>query len=235
MAADYAAQGYDVDLRGGTSDWGIDIIAARRRERLGIQVKMYRGSRPVNRRQVFELYGAARYFDCTSAVMATDGVLDPDAAAAAAKLGIAVWRPTGPASSLVGASGRAAQSSVAAPSLPSFEQLWEARVMPLAGQTLAFDSGQTNRITSVDWGGVHRTTSTGRRNKIPIEPFIWAIQRVRERGYVTRAEINEQFEGRYSSGVTLILAQIPELELQPTTTTIRARGSRGPKSGMSRG
>jgi hypothetical protein len=233
VAADFEARGFEVDLRGTTGDWGIDIIATSADERLGIQAKMYSGARSVNRRQVFELYGASRYFDCTGSVLATDGEFNPDALDAADRLGVQIWRP-----SKLGAESK--QRTVqptelptrvgsGGSALPTFEELWERRVVPLVGKTLQLSNGGTNRITAADWGGIRRVTSTGRRGSIPIEPFVWAIQRIRDQGSVSRAEINDQFEGRYSSGVALILAQIPELELVGSTTAFRIRDSGNPE------
>jgi restriction system protein len=232
VAADFEARGYEVDLRGTTGDWGIDIIATTPDERLAIQAKMYARARPVNRRQVFELYGASRYFDCTGAVLATDGEFNPDALDAADRLGVQIWRPgkLGTKTKQRGVQPRELPTRVSSvgPALPTFEELWERRVVPLVGKTLSLSNGGTNRITAADWGGIKRVTSTGRRGSIPIEPFVWAIQRIRDHGSVSRVEINDQFEGRHSSGVALILAQIPELELVGSTTAFRIRDSNNP-------
>jgi restriction system protein len=225
VAADFRAKGYDVDLRAGPGDWGVDIIATRGRERLGIQAKMYGGARPVNRRQVFELHGASRYLDCTGAVLASDGLINGDARDAAERLGIQIWRPPAPPRptpprALAPAPADRGKSG----DLPPFDVVWERAVMPLSGKTLRLAAGGANRITQVDWGGVRRVSSTGRKSAIPIEPFMWAYDRIRDRGFVTRGEINEQFEGRYSSAVTAILAQVAELELIGPPATIRRRG-----------
>jgi hypothetical protein len=91
--------------------------------------------------------------------------------------------------------------------------------MPLQGRTLVRADGTANRILAVDWGGVTRITSGGNRARIPIEPFRWALERIRETGAVTRAEINQHFEGRASSGIVLILAQIPVLVVADDTVS----------------
>ena len=85
VAAHFARLGYEVEDRPASHDWGVDVIAENSDERVAIQAKMYGGSaRPVNRAQIMELYGAAAYFDCTRAVLATNGRVMSDAAAVAA-------------------------------------------------------------------------------------------------------------------------------------------------------
>jgi hypothetical protein len=221
VADDFRRRGYDIEVRGGTNDWGIDIIARRGAESLAIQAKMYAGARPVNRRQVFELFGVANYFGHSRAVIATDGRLASDAEDAARKLGIEIWRPLG-TSQVTDVPDSTGPQQADGDQLPPFDELWELRVMPLAGQTLTRVDGSSNRILAVDWAGVTRITSGGQRQRIPIEPFQWAIERVRELGHVTRDEINDHHEGRASSGIALILAQIPELEVVGRPLTIRA-------------
>lgn len=214
VAADFRARGYTVQVSAGSGDWGVDVFATKGSEKLAIQAKMYGGARPVNRRQIFELYGVARYFECSGAVLATDGDVAPDALEAARVLDVTIWRPTTEVARI--SLKRTTRSALDLPrpgpaSLPTFEQIWSSSVVPLVGETLRLANGGANRIVKVDWSGIERVTSTGRRGHIPIEPFMWAVARIRERSHVTRAEINEQFEGRYSSGVALILAQVPEL------------------------
>jgi Restriction endonuclease len=225
VAADYRARGYVVKVRAGTGDWGVDILATKGSEKLAIQAKMYGGARSVNRRQIFELYGAARYFECTGAVLATDGDFDPDAIQAARKLEVGIWRPE--VARLLPKDATRSNPTIVPVALgdplPTFDALWSESIVPLVGTTLRLRNGGTNRIIGVDWSGIKRVTSTGRKSQIPIEPFVWAVARIRERGYVTRMEINDHFEGRYSSGVALILAQVPYL--QYTNGMIATRSS----------
>jgi Restriction endonuclease len=218
VAATLQAEGYETELTSSTNDWGVDVFATRGDERLAVQAKMYAGARPVNRRQVFELYGVAAYFGCTGAILATDGQLMSDAAAAAAKLGIRVLRP-----SEIGV-GRDTSMPRAKPTAePDFTTVWERSVMPLAGRSLTRPDGSSNTILKVDWGGVTRRTSGGNTQRIPIEIFKWAIERVLEVGLVTREEINQRYEGRASSGIVLILAEIPEFVVggRPLTVCLR--------------
>ena len=71
-------------------DFGLDLIAQRPNRRLGVQVKMYGGGRPVNRQMVTQLSGDARLQDCTEAMLVTDGRLLDDAVSAARKLDIEI-------------------------------------------------------------------------------------------------------------------------------------------------
>ena len=228
VAEKLRAEGYRTELTATTNDWGVDIFATRDAERIAVQVKKYRGARPVNRQMVFELYGASRYFECTGAVIATDGELRPDARRAAEKLGVRVLaiEPEASYEDLDGGRRtRAVNSATVRPRGASFESIWRTSVMPLAGRTLKSERGLTNRILEVDWGGVRRVSSTGARSRIPIEPFRWAIETILEFGEVSRQEINEQYAGRASSGVQLILAQAPLFEVVTIggRSTIRLR------------
>lgn len=59
--------------------------------------------------------------------------------------------------------------------------------------------------------------------RIPIESFRWAIETILEYGSVTRQEINEQYAGRASSGIQLVLAEVPYFEVVGRPSTIRLR------------
>lgn len=65
----------------------------------------------------------------------------------------------------------------------------------------------------MDWSGIERITSNGKNGKIKIEIFKWAINRLLTTGKVTRDEINQNYTGRASSGIVLILTQVPFFEL----------------------
>lgn len=227
IARQLQAEGYATEVTGSPGDWGVDIIALRGAERLAVQVKMYGGTtRPVNRRMVFELFGAAAYFDCSGSVIATDGRIMADAAAAAEKLGMRILRPGPSPDAAVLAPVDARQLSGSPPPTASrsgldFETIWAGSIVPLVGRTLTRADLSSNVVVQVDWAGVTRITSNGRRQHIPIEVFRWAIDRVLRTGRVTRAEINEQYVGRASSGIVLILSQVPAFRLSGTSILLR--------------
>jgi restriction system protein len=225
-------EGYRTELTSYTHDGGVDIFATKGPERLAVQVKMYGGVRPVNLRQILELHGAAALNGCTGAVIATDGVLAPDAEVAATRLGIRTLIPgVAPEGSAQPATKpKTAKLELGTPSATGlmFDDIWRDSVVPLAGCVLTRSDGSINQIVSVDWGGVLRITSNGRRQKIPIEIFRWVIEQVLSSGSVTRDAINSKHEGRASSGIALILAQVPQFQVggRPLTIWLRATGDR---------
>ena len=142
VRARFEARGYHAELTPATNDYGVDVIAVRGAERVAIQAKMYGGSsRKVNRHMVMELHGAKDYFDCTKAVLATDGQVLADAEEVAEKLGIEVlWIDTGKARQ---SSAEPPVSSTQTGARPktAFDDIWREYVMPLQGSTLTRDTG----------------------------------------------------------------------------------------------
>jgi restriction system protein len=206
----YRKQGYKAELTSYTGDCGVDVFATKGKEKLAIQAKMYGGStRKINRQCVMELHGAKDYFDCTKAVIATDGALMPDAENVAKKLKIDIVYLTN--AEIV------TQSPVKSKS-KTFESIWESYILPLQGKTLIKSDGETNSIVKADWSGIERVTSNGKNQKIKVEIFKWAINKLLATGTVTRDEINQNYTGRASSGIVLILAQVPFFQLTKSPT-----------------
>lgn len=224
VAARLQAAGYATELGPGVGDYGVDVFATRDGDRYAVQAKMFGGTtRPVNRQMVMELHGAAAYFDCVGAMLATDGRILVDAAAVAKKLGIRILDMGGAWTEQPGpsTSHRRSQESPEPASGLDFVTIWERHVVPLAGVTLTRPDGSSNTIVKVDWSGVERITSNGERGRIKIEIFKWAVDRILRDGSVTRTEINDEYQGRASSGVILILAQVPLFELSDQPLTLR--------------
>ncbi|MGB8919624.1 MAG: restriction endonuclease [Candidatus Sulfotelmatobacter sp.] len=216
IAADhFRRQGYSVELTPRTNDYGVDAFAYKENQKLALQAKMYGGTtRRVNRAMVMQLHGAKDYFECTGAVIVTDGDVADDARKVAAKLQIKILPLL--AESLPSSSAKALDSKtqfeeVRAP-YPAFADLWERYILPLAGQRLLGEGGRTSTLLTADSSGVKRLTSNGRSQFIPIEVFKQAVARLIERGCVTRHEINQDYVGRASSGVVLVLSQVPLFE-----------------------
>jgi len=215
MVADhFRRQGYSVELTPRTNDYGVDAFACKENQKLALQAKMFGNGRKVNRAMVMQLHGAKDYFECTEAVIVTDGEVAEDARQVAAKLQIRILSlsleslspcaPMPPDATLKSAEvGRA---------VTTFDEVWERHVMPLAGRTLVGPNGRTNTLLTVDWLGIKRLTSHGEQQFIPIEVFRQAVARLFERGQVTREEINQDYVGRASSGVVLVLSQVPFFE-----------------------
>jgi hypothetical protein len=200
-------EGWDARVTQHQRDFGVDIVAKRDGTCLGVQVKMFGGSnRPVAGRMVMELYGAAAYADCDEALIVTDGRILADAEKIAEKLGIEIRVLPATLSTVVDAPGPAASEGL------RFGDIWREYVVPLAGTTLTRPNGKSNDIVRVDGGGLLRRSSNGRTQRIEIEIFRWAIERLVAGETVSRDEINAQYAGRASSGIALILSAIPLFE-----------------------
>lgn len=222
VAKYYEARGYHTQVTSYSNDYGLDVLAENGTERLAIQAKLYgHTSRQVNRQMMMELHGVKDYFDCDRAVLATDGVVRQDAREVADKLNIEVLFLS--ATSFVAEKLESEKSKVAtAPAdegdpsneQVSFERIWEQYVIPLAGSTLTAEDGRTNEILRVDWSGLERLTSNGRKSRIDIEIFKLATNKLLLDGEITRDEINQNYAKRASSGVVLVLSQAPCIRIE---------------------
>jgi restriction endonuclease len=215
VAEHFRQQGYSVELTPRSNDYGVDAFARRENQKLALQAKMYGGVRKVNREMVMQLHGAKDYFDCTEAVIITDGEVTQSARQVAEKLGINIlsFPVEGPLPLRdLRPPIMAPRSAESCRKVPTFDEVWERYVMPLAGRTLVGPRGRANTLLTVDWLGVTRLTSNERPQFIGIEVFRQAVARLVERGCVTRDEINEDYAKRASSGVVLILSQVPFFE-----------------------
>lgn len=214
----YKSEGYEVQLTPLSNDWGLDIIALKGNEKIGIQVKMYgNSSRKINRTMIMELHGAATFQDCTNIVMATDGEVMPDAVTVAKKLGVAI-RYIKPIEDRLNNDANRNQNlkfmntvTVKREGYPSLGTVWEKYIIPLQGKEIQ-EGSLKNKILNVDFGGVTRVSSKGNKNKILYEGFEIAYNLLLEEGYVTRDAINQAYPKRGSSGIVLILSQVPFIE-----------------------
>jgi len=207
-------QGYKAEMTTYSNDYGIDVFATKGKEKLAIQAKMYGSStRKINRQMIMELYGAKDYFDCTKAIIATDGTLLPDAIEVASKLKIEILYlnsfTTMPEKKNIKSSGK------------SFDSIWGNYIIPLEGKILTRSNGDTNKIIKADWSGIERLTSNGKKGKIKIEIFKLTVNKLLSEGYITRDEINQNYSGRASSGIVLILSQVPFFELTDYPTGLK--------------
>mgnify|MGYP002639548028 FL=1 len=203
VAEQLNTEGFETKMTPISGDYGVDIFASKPGVKLAVQVKMYGGSsRKINRAMIMELSGSQKYFDCTGAIMVTDGRVMKDALSVAEKLNIEVrYMPQ-------------QQISATQDESDAFSKIWKKFVMSLEGKTLNRPDGKSNRIIHVDWAGIERLTSNGNNASIDIEIFKWTINRLIKKGSVTRKEINEMYVKRASSGVVLILDQVPFIELE---------------------
>lgn len=222
MVAEYfKAQGYETTLTPYSGDWGIDVIATKGEEKLAIQAKMYGGAaRKVNREAMMQLHGAKDFQHCTKAVMVTDGDIMEDALKVAEELGIEVVRfDDAPYQKKETQKKETHINHIPShTNIMPFGEVWEKYIMPLQGETLK-DERKENTIEKVDNGGITRITSTGNKRKISIEDFKKAYGLLERQRSVERDEIN-QITKRCSSGIVLILSQVPFIGIRKNPITI---------------
>lgn len=210
VAEHFETKGYKTFVSQYSNDYGVDVFVTKGKEKIAIQAKMFGGStRPINRQMVMELHGAKDYFECTKAIIATNGRIIDNALEVANKLKIEILNI--PAIRTSNNTKRTTKSN-------SFENIWEKYVMPLEGKTIKRPDGKTNKIVKVDWSGIQRITSNGKPQKIKIEIFKKTINHLLENEEITRSYINEEYKDRASSSIVLILGntEIFELTNRPT-------------------
>ena len=148
-----------------------------------------------------ELHGTKDYFDCDKAVIATDGDVIENARDVASKLGIDI---------LYISANHVPNAAVEKSDVHgTFEKFWEEYIIPLEGTTLRRDNGKSNHIVKVDWAGIERLTSNNKHQTIKIEIFKKTFQYLLKHGTITRDYINQEYPGRASSGIVLILSTTP--------------------------
>ncbi len=197
----YREKGYTVEVTKISNDYGVDIFASKGEERIAIQAKMYGNtSRKINRQMIMELHGAKDYFKCTHALIATNGQILETAKKVAEQLGIEILSTRNLFINL---------SDQSDSYIDGFEKIWLDYIKPLEGKTLAKENGKNNVILKVDWSGIERITSNRNKQKIKIEIFRLAVEKILSTGSVTRAYINQEYKERASSGIVLILSQVP--------------------------
>ena len=196
-------KGYKVKQTPYSNDYGVDVFAEKNKEKIAIQAKMFGNSnRKINRQMVMEFYGAKDFFNCNKGIIVTDGEIIQNAKDVADKLGVDIL--------FIYPQSHVPKNN------SQFDEIWENYVMPLEGKTITRNNGKINKILEVNWGGINRITSNGNQQKIDIEIFKKTINHILENGSITRQEINDEYSKRASSGIVLILSQLPMIHLNNT-------------------
>jgi len=196
-------KGYKVKQTPYSNDYGVDVFAEKNKEKIAIQAKMFGNSnRKINRQMVMEFYGAKDFFNCNKGIIVTDGEIIQNAKDVADKLGVEIL--------FIYPQSHVPKNN------SQFDEIWENYVMPLEGKTITRNNGKINKILEVNWGGINRITSNGNQQKIDIEIFKKTINHILENGSITRQEINDEYSKRSSSGIVLILSQLPMIHLNNT-------------------
>jgi len=196
-------KGYKVKQTPYSNDYGVDVFAEKNKEKIAIQAKMFGNSnRKINRQMVMEFYGAKDFFNCNKGIIVTDGEIIQNAKDVADKLGVEIL--------FIYPQSHVPKNN------SQFDEIWENYVMPLEGKTITRNNGNINKILEVNWGGINRITSNGNQQNIDIEIFKKTINHLLENGSITRQEINDEYSKRASSGIVLILSQLPMIRLNNT-------------------
>lgn len=227
VAGIFHERGYHTVLTPLSGDWGIDVFATKGDEKIAIQAKMYgHTSRKVNRAAIMQLYGAMAYYDCTKAVLATDGELLNDAKMVAKKLGIDIIYTAKNDSHQRHLTHKidniVRHVNTTKGHYPSFSEMWNNYIIPLKGRTLYNRKGE-NKLIDINMSGITRRTSSGKINHINIEAFRFAYNELLSKGYVTRDYINQQIAERCSSGVVLVLSQLSYVTLEENPLTLKLK------------
>ena len=215
VAEYFESKGYKTIVSQYSNDYGVDVFATKGKQKIAIQAKMFGGTtRPINRQMIMELHGAKDYFDCTKAIIATDGRIIDNAIEVAQKLKIDILKiPAIQTSNKIKENSKSNQ----------FENIWEKYVVPLEGKTIKRPDGKTNKIEKVDWTGIQRITSNGKLQRIKIEIFKKTINHLLKNGEITRSYINEEYKDRASSGIVLILGNTGIFEITNRPTGLKMK------------
>lgn len=101
----------------------------------------------------------------------------------------------------------------------SFDEVWEKYIIPLQGKVLTNENIE-NTILKVDNKGITRVSSKGNINRIGIENFREAYELLISKGSVERGEIHQLVGNRCSSGIVLVLSQVPFIGVRQKPITI---------------
>ena len=216
----FKSLGYQTKVTPHSNDYGVDVFAEKNNEKIAVQVKMFGGaSRKINREMVMQLHGSKEFFDCTKAVIATNGEILDNALEVANKLHIEIIKINPEEYSQSGITCNCSKTHI------DFDFIWEKYIKSLEGKTLTRANGKKNTILKVDGGGITRITSNGNTQLIKIEIFKKAINHILTDGAITRKWINEEYKDRASSGIVLILSQVPIFEFSNKPSTIKLKNN----------
>lgn len=197
----FRRKGYVVETKPDCTGLHVSMFAIKEKVRIVIQCINFTSARgEVNRRMIMELYGAKEYFDCQRAIIATDRMLSPAAAAVAVKLKVDIFLTNG--------------LSILTPKIlttvvdTSFEGIWEKYIIPLPGKTIMRKGYKTAKILSVDGSGVDRLVSPGKTAKIDTAVFRKVVNQLSTTGSVTRDELTTAYSAGVANDVILILSRV---------------------------
>ncbi len=216
VAQSFKEMGYETVVTSFSNDYGVDVFAIKGDEKIAIQVKKYGDSnRKINRDVFLKLHGSKDYFDCTKAIVATDGCIMPDARQVADKLGIEI-RYISEKKALFQVKNDRIQVQKHIGNkddYPDFSIIWKEYIKPMEGKYVSNSKG-SNKIIEVNDLELKRCSINNRISKINRDSFKFAYEYLVRNGSVTRDYINQQIDKRCSSIIYYVLAQIPFVEMK---------------------
>jgi len=204
IAQFYLNLGYSIEFTKKSYDYGIDIIAANSKQKIGIQAKMYNNGRQVNYQEIMYTFAGKALYGCDCGILLTSGTLMKDAKTVADKLNIAFKEKFVPDLSLL----EEIKSGSAENSL--LNEIWTKLIIPLKGQEILTKTHKKgNFIVEVNENYLERISSNNKKSKIKYEVFEVIISRFLENKSITRNEINQNYRNLVSSVIFSFLSTFP--------------------------
>lgn len=215
----FKEMGYETIVTSFSNDYGVDVFAFKGEEKIAIQVKKYGNSnRKINRDVFLKLHGSKDYFDCTKAIVATDGSIMPDAKQVADKLGIEIMYISEKEALFQEKNDKVqVQKHISMKDdYLDFYIIWNEYIKPMEGKYISNSKG-SNKIIEVNDLELKRCSINNRISKIDRDSFKFAYEYLVRNGSVTRDYINQQIDKRCSSIIYYVLAQIPFVEMKDSS------------------
>lgn len=226
VACIFESKGYKTEVTRYSGDYGVDVFAFKGKEKIAIQVKKFGNcTRKVNRNVFLKLYGSQHFFDCTKAIVATDGKVMDDAVEVAKKLGIEIFFVDTKNIEKCKPDNQSTVNDAITEDnrlYPDFSLIWDNFIRSLEGKTL-FNSRGPNRILEVDNTALIRSSINDIPGEINRDYFKLAYEYLTKKGSVTRDYINQQIDKGCSSIIFLVLAQLPFIEESKNPQTLKMK------------
>ena len=216
VAQSFKEMGYKTDVTSFSNDYGVDVFAFKGEEKIAIQVKKYGNSnRKINRDVFLKLHGSKDYFDCTKAIVATDGSILPDAKQVADKLGIEIMYISEKEALFQEKNDKVqVQKHISKKDdYPDFSIIWNEYIKPMEGKYI-FNKRGSNKIIEVNDLELKRSSIYNKPGKVNRDLFKFVYEYLIRNGSVTRDYINQQYDKKCSSIIYYVLAQIPFVEMK---------------------
>lgn len=226
VACIFESKGYKTEVTRYSGDYGVDVFAFKGKEKIAIQVKKFGNcTRKVNRIVFLKLYGSQHFFDCTKAIVATDGKVMDDAVEVAKKLGIEIFFVDTKNIEKCKPDNQSTVNDAITEDnrlYPDFSLIWDNFIRSLEGKTL-FNSRGPNRILEVNNTALIRSSINDIPGEINRDYFKLAYEYLTKKGSVTRDYINQQIDKGCSSIIFLVLAQLPFIEESKNPQTLKMK------------